>query len=63
VSNAAPQRRAAKAVEMVGWIVVGLLTSVKGEPILWGALGAFAVLAIYRFVAIVRPALSHEHAY
>jgi hypothetical protein len=52
-----------KAVEMVGWIVVGLLTSVKGGSILWAALGALAALAIYRFVAIVRPALSHEHAY
>jgi hypothetical protein len=48
---------------MVGWIVVGLLTSVKGGSILWAALGALAALAIYRFVAIVRPALSHEHAY
>ena len=82
---------------MVGWIVVGLLTSVRGElilpgrnpagigvalllgaagslstrfvvgllggaestrfgveTILWAALGAFAVLAIYRFAASLR---------
>jgi uncharacterized membrane protein YeaQ/YmgE (transglycosylase-associated protein family) len=55
-------------VHKVGWTVVGLLTSVTGvlilpgrnpagigvEAILWAALGAFAVLAIYRFTAGLR---------